>query len=824
MRIEPFTAEHDQLRDSVRRWVEAEVAPHVEEWEDAGGFPDKIVRRAGELGFLGLAVDPAYGGSGADYWATVVLGEELGRSGFGGLPMALGVQTDMATPPIAKFGTDAQKQRWLAPAVAGEKIAAIGISEPDAGSDVAGIRTRAVRDGDGWVINGSKMWITNGARADFVTMVVRTGGQPGEHAGLSLMLVDTDLPGFSVTRTLDKLGMRSSDTAELSLVDVRAGPDALLGEEGRGFEQIMWQLQGERLISGFQTIGTVEDLLARAVAYAREREAFGRPIGTFQVQRHRLAEIATRIEATKRMVYVAAQAWNDGHYPTLLVAQCKLAAARLAFWVADEVMQLFGGFGYAEESGIPRLWRDMRLLRIGGGADEVQLEIIGKLLEGEAASPAGLSRLGAVQAGGRMDVERFARPGAVAGSDGIGARAAGAAAEGVAATDGGVQPLWTDEHDALRASARSFVAKEILPHVEAWEADRDFPRSLFAAVGDAGLFGLKFDPAYGGSGPDYAAQAVWVEELARCGAGGLAADIGAHSDLAALYIDESGTDEQKRRWLAPSIAGTAIGALAITEPDAGSDVNGMRTRAVRDGDDWILDGAKTYITNGSWADHVVVAAKTDPDAGHGGMTLFVVEAGAPGFERRRLSMLGWHTSHTGELSFSGVRVPDDQRLGEPGSGFYAIMQNFAWERVSMALGAVVAAEISLAGAMAYGRDRQAFGRPIGSFQTWRHAFADLATEIAQGRALSEHALRVMLAGRDDAAADSSNAAQAAAMAKLYTQRLAVKAADAAVQIHGGTGYVMDVPAQRWLRDARLGPIGGGTDEIMKEIIGRSMGF
>jgi alkylation response protein AidB-like acyl-CoA dehydrogenase len=787
MRIEPFTAEHDQLRQTVRRWVAAEITPNVEAWEADGIFPREIFTRAGELGLLGLTVAEEDGGAGGDYWSTAVLGEELGRSGFGGLPMALGVQTDMATPPIARFGTPEQRARYLQPAVRGERIAAIGISEPGAGSDVAGVRTRAVRDGDGWVLNGSKTYITNGTRADFITMVVRTGGQPGDHDGLSLFLVDTDLPGFTIARKLDKLGMLSSDTAELSMVDVHLPGDALLGEEGRGFEQIMWQLQGERLISGFQALGTADDLLDRAVAYARQREAFGRPIGTFQVQRHRMAEIATRIAAFRRLLYVAADHWDRGGYPTMLVAQVKLAGARLAWWVADEVMQLFGGFGYAEASGIPRLWRDMRLPRIGGGADEVQLEIIGKLLD---ATPISDLRLGGPDGRSSSDLR---------------------------SGEAGLDPIWTDEHHALRASARAFVDREIRPHARAWEEQRDFPRSLFRAVGDAGFLGLKFAPEWGGSGPDLAAQAVWVEELARCGAGGLAADIGAHSDLAALYVDRAGDDEQRRRWLVPSIAGDVVGALAITEPDAGSDVAGTRTRAVRDGDDWVIDGAKTYITNGSWCDYVVVLCTTDPEAGHAGKTLFVVEAGTPGFERRRLSMLGWHTSHTGEMSFAGVRVPDEQRLGEPGSGFLHVMRNFAWERVSMSLGAVVAAETALAGAMAYGREREAFGRPIGTFQTWRHTFADLATDIAQGRALTEHALRVTLAGGDAAAVE-------AAKAKLFTQRLAFRAADAAVQIHGGAGYMREYEPQRWLRDTRLGPIGGGTDEIMREIIGRSMGF
>ena len=783
MRIQPFTEDHDQLRQTIRRWVAEEITPHAAEWEAEGIFPREVFTRAGDLGFLGLSVPEEWGGSGGDYWATVVWGEELGRAGFGGVPMALGVQTDMATPPIHEFGTDEQKRRWLEPAMRGEKIAAIAITEPDAGSDVAGIRTRAVRDGDDWIINGAKTYITNGTRADFCTMVVRTAGKPGDHSGVSLFLVDTDLPGFSVAKKLDKLGMRSSDTAELSLVDVRVPGDALLGEEGMGFGEIMWQLQGERIIGALQAVGTAEQLLERATAYARERTAFGRPIGSFQVQRHRLAEIATRIEATRRLVYETAEAWERGLYPTLSIAMIKLAGARLAHWVSDEVMQLFGGFGYAEESGIPLLWRDMRLLRIGGGADEVQLEVIGKLIEG---------------AGGLREP---ARAQVAVGED-----------RGV-----GVQPLYREEHEALRKSARAFVEAEITPNVETWEAARDFPRELFRTVGQAGFFGMKFDPAHGGSGPDFVAQAVWIEELARAGSGGLAADLGAHSDLPALYIDRAGTEEQKQRWLVPSIAGEVVGALAITEPDAGSDVNGIRTRAIRDGDDWVINGAKTYITNGSWSDFVVVLATTDPEKGHGGKSLFVVEADSPGFERRRLSMLGWHTSHTGELSFTDVRVPDANRLGEAGTGFYQVMQNFAWERVSMSLGAIVAAEESVLGAMAYGRERQAFGRPIGSFQTWRHRFAALATRIAEGRALTDHALRVMIAGREDAPIE-------AAKAKRFTQRLAVDCADWAVQIHGGAGYMMEYPAQRWLRDARLGPIGGGTDEIMAEIIGRSMGF
>jgi acyl-CoA dehydrogenase len=402
---------------------------------------------------------------------------------------------------------------------------------------------------------------------------------------------------------------------------------------------------------------------------------------------------------------------------------------------------------------------------------------------------------------------------------------------------GSALPMFREEHDAYREAARTFVQREIAPHVEDWEAARDFPKALFRTVGRAGFFGAKFDPRWGGSGPDLLAEVCWIEELARAGSGGVAADLGAHSQLAALYVDRQGTDEQRERWLVPSITGEAVGALGITEPGAGSDVNGITTRARRDGGDWVLDGAKVFITNGAWCDHVVVAAKTDPDADHTGMTLFVVERDMPGFTSRRMKMLGWRTSHTGELHFDGVRVPDANRLGEQGRGFYAIMQNFAWERLMMSLGAVVAADLALEDAIRYAQEREAFGRPVARFQVWRHRFADLATRIASARALTNHALRLTVAAEDaaralaidsdrqrtqsgapgGAAPDPAEVLRATAMAKLVTQRLAFEVADECVQVHGGAGYLMEYRAQRHWRDARLGPIGGGTDDIMREI-------
>ena len=373
-----FSEEHQELRRAVRRFAEEELAPHAEEWEEAGDFPDWVFQRAGELGFLGLTYPEEYGGQGADYFATLVFAEEIGRCNSGGVAMALAVQTDMATPPINKFGTDGQKRAYLAPSITGEKIACLGISEPDAGSDVMNIQTTATWDDGEWVINGRKIFITNGLRADYMTLVAKTR-RDGQDTGHSLFLVDTDTPGFVRTRKLDKVGMLTSDTAEIAFENCRVPPEALLGTEGEGFRSIMWELQGERLIGAMAGAAGAARALEAAVAYAGQREAFGRPIGKFQAIRHKLAEQATQVEALRELIYYTAHRWNRGEYVVREISMAKLLSGTIGFRVLDECLQVFGGYGYSMEFPIQRGWRDMRLNRIGGGTDEVMREVIGKL-------------------------------------------------------------------------------------------------------------------------------------------------------------------------------------------------------------------------------------------------------------------------------------------------------------------------------------------------------------------------------------------------------------------------------------------------------------
>jgi alkylation response protein AidB-like acyl-CoA dehydrogenase len=331
----------------------------------------------GELGFLGLDKPEQYGGQGGDYASAIVLGEEMVHARCGGLAMGVAVQTDMAMPPILALGTEEQKQQWAAPAIRGEKILCLGITEPDAGSDVAGIKTRAVRDGDEYVINGSKTYITNGHRADVIVLVTKTDPDAG-YDGFTLFLVPMDTPGVIREQKLVKMGMHASDTALLAFQDVRVPESAVLGQVGKGFYHIMWELQGERMIGAAGAVSGAQAVFDRTLQYAKERTAFGRKLGQFQVTRHKFAEMATKIETARQMVYNTAWRVQNGDYPVREISMAKLYASRIACEVADECIQIHGGAGYMKEYGIERVWRDLRLNRIGAGTDEIMLEVIGR--------------------------------------------------------------------------------------------------------------------------------------------------------------------------------------------------------------------------------------------------------------------------------------------------------------------------------------------------------------------------------------------------------------------------------------------------------------
>jgi alkylation response protein AidB-like acyl-CoA dehydrogenase len=378
--LAPFGTEHEELRQTVARFVAAEIAPHVDEWERAEEFPRELYRRCAELGFLGLKFPEAYGGQGGDHLHDAVWVEELARSGgSGGVAAGLNAHASIALPPIFNFGTEEQRRRWLVPGIAGEKIGALGITEPGAGSDVAGIATTARKIDGGYLVNGAKTFITNGVRADFLVCACKTT-EAGGHDGISFLVLERDMPGYEVSRKLEKLGWHSSDTGELSFTDVEVPAANLLGEENGGFRLIMANFAWERLLMAVGAVGAMGRLLDIAVAYAKDREAFGRPIGKFQAIRHQIAEMATEAEVSRALTYDALRLFHTGQPCITQVSMAKLLTQRAVLEIADQTLQIHGGYGYTREYGIERAVRDARLGPIGGGTDEVMKEIIGKTL------------------------------------------------------------------------------------------------------------------------------------------------------------------------------------------------------------------------------------------------------------------------------------------------------------------------------------------------------------------------------------------------------------------------------------------------------------
>ncbi len=373
---------HIALRETVSSFIDKEINPYVDAWEEEGIFPaHSVFKKMGDLGLLGIAKPEAYGGMGLDYSYQIIFSEELGRIHVGGVPMAIGVQTDMATPALARYGSDALREEFLVPAITGDAVFSIAVSEPSAGSDVGAIKTTAVKDGDDYIINGSKMWITNSTQADYLCLLANTSepeGRGGRYQNKSLIVVPTKTAGVNFSEKLNKLGMRSSDTAQVFFDDVRVPQRNRIGDEGAGFIYQMQQFQEERLFAAANNLKNLEWCIQQTAEYAGERKAFGKSILDNQVVHFRLAELQTEIEALRALVYQSVEEYIAGEDVTLKASMCKLKAGRLAREVTDACLQYWGGMGYMWDNPVARMYRDARLSSIGGGADEVMLGIIAK--------------------------------------------------------------------------------------------------------------------------------------------------------------------------------------------------------------------------------------------------------------------------------------------------------------------------------------------------------------------------------------------------------------------------------------------------------------
>ncbi len=373
-------------------------------------------------------------------------------------------------------------------------------------------------------------------------------------------------------------------------------------------------------------------------------------------------------------------------------------------------------------------------------------------------------------------------------------------------------PYFKEEHHLFRQSLRDFLTKEVTPHIDEWEEKGEIPREIFKKFGEMGYFGLSFPEEYGGSDLDYFYSVIFSEELVRVNSGGFAASIGAHPGLAMTHIYAEGNEAQRQKYLLPGIRGEIVGCLAITEPGGGSDVAAVQTKAVREGDEYIINGSKTFITNGVYSDFLIVAVRTNPDSASGGISMMIIDRDTPGVSATKLKKLGWHASDTGEISFDEVRVPAENLLGQENQGFYYIMQHFASERLAMAITGYAAAEYALELTLQYMSERKAFGRPIDKFQVLRHRIAQMASEIEMNKTFA-----YTIADRYQ---QGDYIVKEASMAKLLATQLSDRVMYECLQIFGGYGYMEEYPLARMFRDSRVGTIGGGTSEILCEIISK----
>ncbi len=378
MKSQYFREEHEIFRAAVQTFVTNELLPHAAEWEALHEFPLSVFTKLADLGYLGLRFPEEYGGGGCDIFFSTILCEELARCGAAGVGLGVTTHTELVLPLINQFGTEDQKRQFLVPGIQGAKIGCIGITEPEAGSDVAAIQTKAKLTGKGWLINGQKTFITNGPFADFVVLLARTEEVTG-YRGMSLFLVEKDTKGYSVS-TLDKVGTHSSPTGELVFEDCLVAEDSLLGEQGKGFNHIMWELQNERIFSAVAATARAQVAYEMALEYAKQRVQFGRPIANLQVTRHKLVDMATQLEAARQLAYHVAWLYENGEYPVKEISMAKLFATEIAFKVADEAMQIHGGYGYMMDFPIQQYWRDIRVSRFMAGTSEIQKEIIAGIL------------------------------------------------------------------------------------------------------------------------------------------------------------------------------------------------------------------------------------------------------------------------------------------------------------------------------------------------------------------------------------------------------------------------------------------------------------
>jgi alkylation response protein AidB-like acyl-CoA dehydrogenase len=765
------TEEQRQIVAVVRQFVEKEVKPVASALERDDRYPYALVARMKELGLFGSLIPQEYGGLGLDYTTYAMVIEELCR-GWMSLAGVINSHVMMALI-VESFGTDEQKQRFLPAMADGGKRGGLCLTEPHAGSDVQAIRTVAKRRGDDYLITGTKMFVTNGREGNAFALLARTDptAQP-PHRGMSCFIVEKGAPGFTVAKSIGKLGYRGVDTAELVFEEFPVPAANLVGGvEGQGFKHVMAGLETGRINIAARCVGVAQAAFDDAIRYAQLRQSFGQPIARHQAIQAKLADMATKLTASRLLTYWAAEKKDTGQRCDLEAGMAKLFASEAAQEIALDSMRIHGGYGYIKEFAVERYYRDTPLMLIGEGTNEIQRLVIARQL---------LERYGEQQGAQRpLDGE-------------------------------------PEERRQIVQLIRSFVERDVIPVASRYEAQDQYPFEIVEKLKELGLFGATIPQEHGGLGLDHVTCAMIVEEICR-GWMAISGILNTHLVLAHILI-HFGTDEQKRRFLPALASGDKRGGLALTEPDAGSDVQALRTVARRDGDYYVVNGAKMFITNGRHGTTFALLARTDPNAkpAHKGMSCFIVEKDATGFTvSRDLDKLGHRGVDTCELVFENCGVPAANLVGgKEGRGFGQVMAALEGGRITVAAAAVGLAQVSFEAALRYSQQRSAFGKPICQHQAIQLKLADMATKVTAARLLTEWA-----ATRKDS---GERADLEVGMAKLYASEIGCEVSLESMRIHGGYGYTTEFPVERYYRDAPLQLIGEGTNEIQRQIIARQL--
>ncbi len=768
-----FTEEHELFRSSLRAFCEKELAPHIDQWEGDRKIPREIFSKMGEMGYFGLMFPEKYGGLEVDFFYSVIFLEELARLNSGGFSASMMVHPYVVLPYLNNVANETQKEKYLIPGIEGTKIGCLCITEPNTGSDVQALQTTAKKEGDHYIINGAKTFITNGVYSDFLVVAAKMESQSSteDKAPLSLFLVDRNTEGLSATN-IEKLGWHASDTGEISFVDVKVPAENLIGNEGQGFLYIMQHFVLERLIMAVSGVASAEFAMEKALQYMSEREAFGRPINKFQALRHDIANMASETEVQKLFNYDLCKRFDQGQYIVKEAAMAKLNSSDLALRVADGCLQMFGGYGFTEEYPLARMYRDNRLGPIGGGTSEILCEIIAKMaIDGVAYNSESSNNACAI-------VEL------------------------------------SEEHEMFRESLRAFLKKEVLPNIEEWEANRRTPKEIWKKMGDMGFLGLSYPEEYGGKGLDFFYDVIFNEELGRTNSGGFAITQQVTQYMSSPYILKYASEELKQKYLPKIISGEWLASIGITEPGAGSDVQNIRTKAIKDesGEFYIVDGSKTFITNAVYGDFIITVVKTNPSLGAAGVSLLIIDRNAEGVSARKIKKLGWWSSDTAELSFDSVKVPVSNLIGDEGKGFYYLMNGLQLERLVALPAGIASMENAFEESLKYMSERKAFGRSINRFQVLRHRMATMMAEVTALKSFVYQCCKIYADGIYDV--------KLCSMGKLLVTEKVNEVASKCLQFFGGYGFTEAYPMARFYRDCRVGTIGAGTSQVMRNIIAK----